>query len=409
MSVLVIQIPPRARITSRNAEPVAKPPPEFDYVLSSDGLTVASSGRCASALLPRADSLLALLSDADVGWHRVAVPKAPAAKLRAALAGTLEEALLDDDEAVHFALAPQATPGQTGWVATMHKPWLSAVLTELEAAGRVVDRVLPSSAPGDGASGHFFLESPGDANPMLALAHAEGAACLRTGGSLARTLLPADTSAMRWTASPAASGAAERWLGVPVNVLGDAERALQAARSLWNLRQFDLAPRHRGTLALREALRRLLSPAWRPVRFALIGLVAVQLLGLNIYAFRQQGAIDAKRAEMVALLRSAHPGVRAVIDPAQQMRRETENLRAAAGRAGDGDLEVLLGAAAAAWPDGQGPVQTLRFEPGKLTLMAPGWGEPQVAQFRERLRPAGFAVEMAEGKVTLSRTPGGTV
>jgi general secretion pathway protein L len=214
---------------------------------------------------------------------------------------------------------------------------------------------------------------------------------------------------MRWTASPAASAAAERWLGSPVNVLGDAERALQAARSMWNLRQFDLAPRHRGTLALREALRQLLSPAWRPVRFALIGLVVVQLLGLNIYAFRQQAAIDAKRAEMASLLRSAHPGVRAVIDPALQMRRETENLRAAAGRAGDGDLEVLLGAAAAAWPDGQGPVQTLRFEPGKLTLMAPGWGEPQVAQFRERLRPAGFAVEMAEGKVTLSRTPGGTV
>lgn len=410
MSVLVIQIPPRPRISSRHAaEPVAKPPPEFDYVLSNDGLTVASSGRCASALLPRADSLLALLADADVAWHRVAVPKAPAAKLRAALAGTLEEALLDDEEAVHFALAPQTTPGQTGWVATMHKPWLSAVLAELEAAGRVVDRVLPSSAPGDGASGHFFLEAPGDANAMLALSHADGVACLRTGGTLARALLPTDGSPVRWTASPAAAGAAERWLGSPVNVLGDAERALQAARSLWNLRQFDLAPRHRGTLALREALRRLLSPAWRPVRFALIGLVAVQLLGLNIHAFRQQSAIDAKRAEMASLLRSAHPGVRAVIDPALQMRRETENLRAAAGRTGDGDLEVLLGAAAAAWPDGQGPVQTLRFEPGKLTLMAPGWGEPQVAQFRERLRPAGFAVEMAEGRVTLSRTPGGSV
>jgi general secretion pathway protein L len=410
MSVLVIQIPPRSRFGSRSAaEPAARPPTEFDYVFSNDGLTVVSSGRCASALLPRADSLLALLADVDVGWHRIQVPKAPVAKLRAALAGTLEEFLLEDEEVVHFALAPQVTPGQTGWVAAIHKPWLSGVLTELEAAGRVVDRVLPSSAPGDGASGHFFLETPGDASPMLALAHADGAVCLRTGGSLARALLPADGSTVRWTASPAAAAGAERWLGSPVNVLGDAERALQAARSLWNLRQFDLAPRHRGTLALREALRRLLSPAWRPVRFALIGLVVVQLLGLNVFAFRQQRAVDARRAEMSALLRSAHPGVRAVIDPVLQMRRETENLRAAAGRTGDGDLEVLLGAAAAAWPDGQGPVQTLRFEPGKLTLTAPGWGEPQVAQFRERLRPAGFAVEMAEGRVTLSRSSGGTV
>jgi general secretion pathway protein L len=408
MSVLVIQIPPRARLSSRHAaEPATKPPAEFDYVLSNDGLTVTSSGRCARALLPRADSLLALLADADVSWHRALVPKAPAVKMRAALAGTLEEVLLDDEEKVHFALAPQATPGQAGWVAAIHKSWLAAVLAELESGGRVVDRVLPSSAPGDGASGHFFLETPGDTSPLLALVHADGAACLRTSGSLARALLPPESATMRWTASPAAAGAAERWLGSPVNVLGDAERALQAARSSWNLRQFDLAPRHRGTLALREALRRLLSPAWRPVRFALIGLLVVQLLGLNLYALRQQNAVDAKRVEMTALLRSAHPGIRAVIDPALQMRRETENLRAAAGRAGDGDLEVLLGAAAAAWPDSQGPVQTLRFEPGKLTLMAPGWGEPQVAQFRERLRPAGFAVEMAEGRLTLSRAAGG--
>ena len=65
------------------------------------------------------------------------------------------------------------------------------------------------------------------------------------------------------------------------------------------------------------------------------------------------------------------------------MRRETEALRAAAGRPGDADLEVLLAAAAAAWPDGQGPVQTLHFEGGHLTLAAAGWADPQIAQFRE--------------------------
>jgi len=80
-------------------------------------------------------------------------------------------------------------------------------------------------------------------------------------------------------------------------------------------------------------------------------------------------------------------------------------LRAAAGRAGDGDLEALLGAAASAWPEGQGPVQTLRFEPGRLTLSAAGWSTEQLSQFRERLRPGGWAVESAEGRVSLSRAP----
>ena len=68
------------------------------------------------------------------------------------------------------------------------------------------------------------------------------------------------------------------------------------------------------------------------------------------------------------------------------------------------NLEALLGAAASAWPEGQGPAQTLRFEPGRLTLLAPGWSEPQLAQFRERLRPGGWAVESSEGRISLSRT-----
>jgi general secretion pathway protein L len=103
------------------------------------------------------------------------------------------------------------------------------------------------------------------------------------------------------------------------------------------------------------------------------------------------------------LLRATFPGVRAVLDAPLQMRRETEALRTAAGRAGDDDLEAFLGAAALAWPDGQGPVQSLRFEPGRLTLAAPGWSEQQLAEFRSRLRPGGWAVDSAQGRITLSR------
>ncbi len=410
MSVLVIQIPPRARLLARAApEPAARPPDAYDHVLSADHSSVASSGRCAAAQLPKAGSVIAVLADADVSWHRVTLPKAPAARLRAALAGVLEEALLDDDDTLHFAVAPQAVPGQPTWIAVVNKPWLAATLATLEGAGLVIDRVVPANPPGDEPRGHFHAEPGSDDVTLLSLAQPDGAACLRIGGSLARALLPADPGSVRWTATPAAAAAAERWLGMPVTVLGEGERALRATASAWNLRQFDLAPRNRGTLALRDAWRRFLSPDWRPVRIGLAALAAVQVLGLNAWAWHQQRALDDKRAAMAALLRSTHPGVRAVIDPPAQMQRQTEVLRAAAGRPGDGDLEVLLAAAAAAWPDGQGPVQTLRFETGRLTLAAPGWGEPQIAQFRDRLRPAGFAVELAEGRITLSRSaPGAT-
>jgi general secretion pathway protein L len=50
----------------------------------------------------------------------------------------------------------------------------------------------------------------------------------------------------------ARAAAAEQWLGTSVNVMPPAQRLLQAARTLWNLRQFELARRNRGLRALRD-------------------------------------------------------------------------------------------------------------------------------------------------------------
>lgn len=422
MSVLVILLPPRPRLGARAAAPAApeaapRPPETWRYAYSSDGLQVTQSDAAAAALLPRATRVVLALADGDVAWHRVRVPKAPAARLRAALAGVLEEALLDDDEALHLALGPGAAPGAEGWVAAVHRPWLAGALAALEGAGIVVDQVValaqPPGAGADGGTGegHFFVAAgeAEDAATRLALVREDGVSVLRLAGGLARALVAAGGApdgTLRWSATPAAAAAAEQWLGRPVALLGEAERALQAARGGVNLRQFELMPRRRGTLLLRDVARRLLSPEWRPVRWALAALVVVQLVGLNAYAWQQRQAIADKRAAMTALLREAHPGVRAVLDAPLQMQRETERLRATAGRPGDSDLEVLLAAAAAAWPDGQGPVQALRFEAGRLTLAAPGFGEPQLAQFRQRLRGAGFSVELADGRLTVARGAG---
>ena len=136
--------------------------------------------------------------------------------------------------------------------------------------------------------------------------------------------------------------------------------------------------------------------------FGIVGLVVVQMIGLNAWAWNQRSQIRSKRAAMISVLREAHPQVQAVIDAPTQMRRETELLRTSAGRAGDSDLEVLMQAAASAWPE-QRPVQNLRFENGALTLAAAGWNDPEITQFRETLRPSGWLVEAADGRLTLKR------
>jgi general secretion pathway protein L len=384
-----------------------------------------ASGQAPAALLPKADQCVLVLAEADVSWHLVDVPKAPAGRLRDALAGVMEEVLLEESEGLHFALAADATPGRRGWVAITDRARLAAALAALEEAGPGVERVVPALAPsgvvGAGAEGaspapggwkraHFHMgvgaEGSGpadDTQPWLSLSGPAGACVMRLGGGLARARLSAgDFAEVQWSCTPSAAQAAERWLGHAVPLMSDGERLFEAVGGANNLRQFDLVARRRGTRALSGGLKRLLTREWRPVRVGLAALVLVQLVGLNAYAWLQRQELAQRRVAMNELLLASHPGVRTVLDAPLQMQRETDRLRAAAGRVGAADLESLLAAAAAAWPDGMGPVQNVRFETGSLSLAATAWTEPQMQQFRDRLRGAACSVEFVDGRAVVS-------
>lgn len=413
MALLVFLLPARPRASSAPAPSVAG---ELAWVLSADGVQISRQGSSPPGQAPTADTVVAVLPATDLAWHRLSCPRAPAAKLRAALGGLLEEQLLDD-EGVHLALAPGHSAGQPTWVAALHKPWLQAQLALLAAAGRPVDRVVPAWAPGGTPAGHFFTpwtgptadNGPGSDAPAgvwLALADADQALCLPLAGGQAPALLA------RWretgtpfSATPSAAAPAERALGAAVGIRSDAEWALAAARSPWQLLQFDLAPSRRGTRLLGSALQQLRSPAWRPVRWGLAALAVVQVLGLNAHAWQLQQGLQQRREAMVALLRSAHPQVRAVLDAPVQMQRETALLREAAGVPADSDFEPLLGALASAWPDGQPAATQLRYEAGRLSLPAQAFSPPQIDQLRQRLRAGGWQLDQAEGQLSVRPAP----
>ena len=82
--------------------------------------------------------------------------------------------------------------------------------------------------------------------------------------------------------------------------------------------------------------------------------------------------------------------------------------RVIVGKPSDSDLEPMLQAAAAAWPNERPPVENLRFESGKLTLAATGWSDAQIEQFRGVLRPAGFQVDASEGRIVVTRARAAT-
>ena len=415
MSTLILQLPERRRLHAGTADEAGTPRRrEYTYATTDDGMELDAHGDAAPALLPKRSVVIAAVQEADVAWHRITLPKAPAARLRAALVGVLEDALLDDADAVHLAVAPLAVAGQPTWVAAVDKAWLRDELAVLEKGGVFVDRVVPMAWPDDPPAGHFHAPAEGVGSverTLLTWASVDGVATVRLDGGFARALVPQPPPpATRWTAAPMAAAAAEQWLGAPVNVMPTEHRLLQAGRSLWNLRQFDLARRTRGARAIGDWMRQLMSPAWRPVRIGFALFVAAQIVGLNLWAWHQKSAVESRRAAIQALVKKTFPRTSEADiqrDPAAVMLRETQALRTLAGKAGDADLEPMLQAAAAAWPGERPPVENLRYEAGKLTLSANGWSDSQIEQFRSVLRPAGVRVDASEGRLVLTRTRSG--
>jgi len=415
MSTLLLFLHPRHRLRAQGQPASADGPgrgvpgsdaDHYDYLLTADGRQITAQGRVAAAALPTATTVIAIPAEPDVAWQRVELPRA-GRQMRAALAGLLEESLLDEAESLHFALEADAGGGDTAWVAVCSGPWLVQQLARLEAAQVFVDRVTPLAWPqaaGQPARGHF-VETGNVASPVaLRWSSTEGVLTLPLNGGLTRQLFPPElVESAQWTATPAVVEEAEAWLGAPVAIQAAEQRALGVIDSTWDLRQFELVQRTRGLRALRQLGSELMRPQWRAVRWGLAGLVLVQLLGINLLAWQQSRHLQSQRAALSSTLTSTYPQVRAVLDAPVQMRRETEALRSSAGRAGPQDLETLLAAAATAWPADRGPVDALSFEPGRLTVSASGWSAAQIEQFRSQLRSEGWRLDADQGRLTLSR------
>lgn len=409
MSTLLLFLPPRTRLHAPGRAMAVEPPRagaarEYDWALSPDGHHISREGRSAAAALPAADSVIAIVADADLSWRCVDLPRA-GRQMRAALAGKLEDVLLDDPETVHFALEPEAGGGDSAWVAITSRTWLAEHLAHLDTAQLFVERVAPLSWPGEQPRGHFS-ESHGVGSDGVTLrwSHSDGVASLPLQGGLGRQFFNAGlVQAAHWTATPGIATTAERWLGSSVGVLTPAQRALDVIDNGWNLRQFDLAPRARGVQALRMLGRTLTRKAWQPVRWGLAGLVVVQLLGLNLWAWHQNRELSERRQALSTTLTTTFPQVRAVMDAPVQMQKQLDLLRINAGSVGEQDLEALLGAAALAWPGDRPPAEALAFEPGRLTVSAAGWNPAQVDNFRNQLQSEGWQLDASEGKLTISR------
>jgi general secretion pathway protein L len=383
-------------------------------VLTSDGFSVTQHVEVPMALLPApaGTEIVALVPASRLSWHRIELPRGTLARgflqegsaprLRAVLDGLLEDRLLDDPAQLHFAIEPQPKAGAPVWVAVCERAWLHAWLAALEQAGRPVARIVPEVAPRAGDAADISLTVTGTPDhAQLVLSGSQGVTVLPlSSASVALLAWPAESEVM---AEPGVAALAEQHFNGRVSLQTRPQRAVAAAQSAWELAQFDLLDSRRARTRKRlSALTTTLlhAPRWRAARWGVVALVAINLLGLQAWAWKEQSQLTAKRSAIRGALASTFPEVRVVVDPPLQMARALADLQRQSGTASNTDMETMLGQFQAAAPAVKAP-SAIEFGAGVLRLKGLDAANAGLDAVAASLRGRGYSMLVEGDSVVL--------
>ncbi len=368
LTTLVVQLPARDPALS----PAQWQLPALPFMLFDRRDRVLRAGKSSVALLPKARATVLLVAARDLLMLTVALAPLKGARLRQALPNVIEEYLIQDPQACHIALDPTMVVGSNQRVlATVDRAWFGFVYEAFIEAGHRSLRAVPitrclsvegtvaveatvESAADKKAASLFALiighpESIAAAVPSDSAAPCVELALIRDDGQGEGLMVPLD--ALNDTLSALAADtplALYRLTDVPGSPsptalplpyadkpsLSFEALARQALTCPFNLCQFEFAEQswrpRRGTLK-----------HWRlPFGLAIATLMVV-VIGANLQWLllaRQQTALSAQQIEV---LLSAFPKTTVVLNPPQQMTRQLEALRIAAGELSPTDFLSL--------------------------------------------------------------------
>jgi general secretion pathway protein L len=390
----------------------------YDYVLSADGVGVTEQSRVPLALLPLAnkagDEVVALVAARHLSWHRVQLPKGTLGRgmfqeggglrLRTVLDGLLEDRLLDETALLHFALEPHPGADAPVWVAVCERAWLHAALQALEKSGHPVNRIVPEFTPEALGDTLYVTGQPEDAQII----------CVAQGSIAVWPLSAASAALVNWpdeapvVAEPTVAALAEQYFRRSVSLQQSGQRQLLAAQSAWDLAQFDFVNSNRAR-AWKRALAALSAlwqaPRWRAARLALLALLAINLVGLNAWAWKEKSQIDAQRQAIRAVLTGTFPNVRVVVDAPVQMAKEVAALAHASGLPSERDLDRMSSVFMAAAPASKAP-STIEFVAGELRMKGLTLTPEEVAGLAAKLRPQGYSANQEADVLVLRQGAG---
>lgn len=333
----------------------------------SDGHSVLRQATgAASTLSAHAGEVVGVVPHSRLSWFTVTLPPgSQGPRLQAVLRGLLEDLLLEESEDVHWVLEPQgmavAKQGSTARVAVCQKQWLRDVLAPLQAAGLTVQRLVPELVPSADPTLHVMGE------PELShsvISHAQGVTWLPPNTAHWSAFAHISREDMHVFAEPAMVARVQQLLQRQPVLQTAAQRWVQASRSDWDLAQGEWAQgrSQRSWRWLQASWQTLWhAPAWRPVRWGVLAWVLVQVVGLNVTAWREHSAHTEQAAALKSILTQTFPSVSLVIDAPLQMQREVETLKHASGAVSNTDFEPLLAALAGVMPNGSGAPTQVHF------------------------------------------------
>jgi general secretion pathway protein L len=375
LSTLIVLLPPRDPAVRSEEWQL----PELPFLLVDKRGETQRAGRASLGLLPRASATVLIVAARDLLLLAAPLPPLKAQRLRQALPNVVEDQLIQDPQTCHIAVDPVALEGGRRVLAVIDRGWFRFVLSAFASSGHRSVKAVPamrclpalaavegeppvpepfiaavlgevvSTAPaliGEVAARVEPLETLTPSAPLVEIAIARGEHSA-LGEGLA---LPADAVMPTLTAlagdrpgalysladvpgtEPRLAAASSRYKGAQPLAFEALARNALACR--FDLCQFEFAAQP--WRLDRATMRRLRVP------IALVAAsVVVSVIGVNAQWLQLARQRDAINAQMTELLLNAFPKTTVVLDAPDQMSRQLERLRVAAGELSPTDFLSL--------------------------------------------------------------------
>ncbi len=353
-------------------------PSSWRWVRCDDGHEVAAHGTATvdelAAWARQRLPCWLVVPTAWLSWHRVNLPAGRAARSAAALAGLLEERVLEDCAELHLALDPAALhtrAASEAWVAALRADQLRASVEALLTQGWRVLGVLPETAPAP----NWSVWAHGGSDGLLrTIMGPEGVLTLPARGlDLAVVGVDPCQGESAW-AEPAVFGdVTALWPDLEWRMAPPARLWLQQREAGWNLAQHEWARRlGQGwwQRVQQAAIGWWHDPRGRPLRWGLVANVVLPVLALPLLAAQYAVQEHGLQRELHRVARAALPNVPVLLDPVRQVEQALQRERARTGQLPPHVLEQVLHT----WADvgSDAPLRALRWDGHQLELESAG-------------------------------------